>query len=112
MDSSTPSPRSPPPSKIEPYRGSCPNCQHGTMFPLERFHESDVRDNATVDAAVLSRRDAWFAPGFAVTVMMVSWLANLTWDRGRVERGRIKVRKGARRSFAALSPRGDLSQLL
>ena len=63
------------------------------MFSLAQFHEADVRGNPTAEATVPSREDAWFAPGWSALVITVSWLANLTWDKGRVERGRAKVRK-------------------
>ena len=81
------------PVKIKPYHGSCPKCEHGTMFPLARFYETDVNENPTADAVMPTRTGAMFFPGLSLVIMMVSWIANLTWDKGRVERGRARVRK-------------------
>ncbi len=63
------------------------------MFPLVRFHESDVHDNPTADAIMPTRLGAMMFPGASFILMMVSWIGNLTWDKGRVTRGRAKVRK-------------------
>ena len=81
------------PVKFKPYTGSCPHCQHGSMFALARFYETDVNENPTVDAIVPSRAGALLFPGVSVIIMMISWLGNLTWDKSKVAAGRAKVRK-------------------
>ena len=81
------------PAKVKPYNGSCPACEHGTMFPLVRFFESDVNENPTADAIMPNKMGARLFPGLSFVVMMVSWIGNLTWDKNRVMRGRLKVRK-------------------
>ena len=81
------------PVKVKPYTGSCPHCQHGSMFALARFYETDVNENPTADAIMPNKWGARFFPGLSFAIMMVSWIANLTWDKGRVARGRAKVRK-------------------
>lgn len=81
------------PVKVKPYNGSCPHCEHGSMFPLVRFYESDVNENPTADAIMHSKMGARLFPGLSFAIMMVSWIGNLTWDRGRVARGCAKVRR-------------------
>ena len=81
------------PVKVKPYNGSCPNCEHGSMFPLVRFYETDVHDNPTADAIMPNKMGARLFPGISFAIMMISWIGGLTWDKNRVARGRIKVRK-------------------
>ncbi len=91
------------PVKVKPYNGSCPHCEHGSMFPLVRFYESDVNENPTADAIMPNKMGARLFPGLSFVIMMVSWIGNLTWDKGRVARGRAKVRK-ARAEVLPRSP--------
>ena len=81
------------PVKVKPYHGSCPACEHGSMFPLVRFFESDVNENPTADAIMPSKMGARLFPGLSFAIMMISWIGGITWDKNRVARGRIKVRR-------------------
>ena len=91
------------PTKIKPYNGSCPACEHGSMFPLVRFFETDVHDNPTADAIMPNKMGARLFPGISFAIMMISWIGGMTWDKGRVTRGRLKVRK-ARAEILPRSP--------
>ena len=91
------------PLKVKPYHGSCPKCGHGSMFPLVRFYETDVNDNPTAGAVMPTRAGAMFFPGLSFAIMMISWIGGLTWDKGRVTRGRAKVKK-AREEILPRSP--------
>ena len=91
------------PVKVKPYNGSCPNCEHGSMFPLVRFYESDVNENPTADAIMPNKLGARLFPGLSFAIMMISWIGGLTWDKNRVMRGRLKVRK-ARAEVLPRSP--------
>ena len=79
--------------QVKPYHGSCPACGHGSMFPLVRFYETDVNENPTADAVMPNRLGAQMFPGVSLVIMLVTWLGGMTWDKGRVARGRAKVRK-------------------
>ena len=79
--------------KVKPYHGSCPACGHGSMFPLVRFHETDVNENPTADAVMPNKLGAQMFPGISFVIMMITWLGGMSWDKGRVARGRAKVRK-------------------
>lgn len=91
------------PAKVKPYHGSCPHCEHGSMFPLVRFLESDVNENPTADAIMPNKMGARLFPGLSFAIMMISWIGGITWDKNRVARGRIKVRK-ARAEVLPRSP--------
>ncbi len=79
--------------KVKPYHGSCPACGHGSMFPLVRYHETDVNENPTADAVMPNRLGAQLFPGVSFMIMIITWLGGMSWDKGRVARGRAKVRK-------------------
>ena len=79
--------------KVKPYHGSCPACGHGSMFPLVRFYETDVNENPTADAIMPNKMGARLFPGLSFAIMMITWLGGMSWDKGRVARGRAKVRK-------------------
>ena len=81
------------PVKVKPYNGSCPACDHGSMFPLVRYFETDVNENPTADAIMPNKMGARLFPGISFAIMMISWIGGLTWDKNRVARGRLKVRK-------------------
>lgn len=81
------------PVKVKAFHGSCPNCEHGSMFPLVRFFETDVNENPTADAIMPNKMGAQLFPGLSFAIMMISWIGGMTWDKNRVVRGRIMVRK-------------------
>lgn len=85
------------------YQGSCPNCNHGSMMPLDRFLESDVNENPTVDSFVPDRAAARFLPGASLVLMFTTWLGNLFYGKAKVAKGRAKVRK-AREEILPRSP--------
>ncbi len=63
------------------------------MFPLVRFYETDVNESPTADAIMPNKMGARLFPGLSFAIMMISWIGGMTWDKGRVARGRLKVRR-------------------
>lgn len=50
------------PVKVKPYNnGSRPNCEHGSMFPLVRFYETDVNENPTADVIMPNKMGARYS---------------------------------------------------
>ena len=79
--------------QVKPYHGSCPKCDHGKMYPLVRFYETDVNENPTADAVMPNALGARMFPGLSLVIMLVSWLGGMSWDKGKVAKGRARVKK-------------------
>ena len=92
-----------PTPRVPAFNGSCPACEHGSMFPLARFYESDVNESPTIDSFVPGRAIARFFPGMSLVLMLTTWIGALLFGKARVAKGRAKVAR-ARAEILPRSP--------